>query len=74
MREASRTSGDWSNSNRDHITSTVRQAELPVVHETLRQGRPYTLVLRKTDALFTRAAAARSAAATDLARIIAAWG
>lgn len=59
---------------RDHITSTVTQAELPVAHETLRLGRPYTLVLRKTDALFSREAAIRRAAAKDLARLDAAWG
>ena len=35
-------------------------------HQTRRQGRPYTLVLTKTDELFTRATNARNKAVTDL--------
>ena len=34
--------------------SRIDAAELPVTHVTRRQGRPYTLVLAKTDALFAR--------------------
>jgi len=76
LADAASQSHDWRlvQQRRDHITSTVTQAELPVAHETIRQGRPYTLVLRKTDALFTREVAARRAAATDLARLAADWG
>lgn len=76
LADATTQSHEWrlAEQRRDHITSTVTQSELPVAYETLRQGRPYTLVLRKTDALFTREAAARRVAAQDLARIVAAWG
>jgi hypothetical protein len=38
-----------------------------VRHETRRWGRTYTLVLTKTDELFTRATDARHKAETDLA-------
>ncbi len=37
---------------RQHVHSRIDAAELPVSHVTRRQGRPYTLVLHKTDALF----------------------
>ena len=37
---------------RRHVHSTIDAAELPVRHETRRAGRPYTLVLTKTEALF----------------------
>ena len=40
---------------------------------TRRQGRPYTLVLNKTDALFTREQEARTRNETDLAWLEAAW-
>jgi hypothetical protein len=54
-------------SGRAHVHSLIDSAELPVRHETRRQGRPYTLVLTKTDELFTRATDARHKAETDLA-------
>jgi hypothetical protein len=41
--------------------------ELPITHVTRRMGSPYTLVLTKTRALFTRDAAERAAWARDLA-------
>ena len=37
---------------RQHIHQTLDHYALPVRHVTQRQGRPYTLVLEKTDALF----------------------
>jgi hypothetical protein len=37
------------------------------MHVTRRTGRPHTLVLTKTDALFEREAAARQTALADLA-------
>ncbi len=37
----------------------VDVAELPVKHQTRRVGRPYTLILTKTDALFEREAQQR---------------
>jgi hypothetical protein len=39
---------------RAHVHSRIDSAELPVHHQTRRAGRPYTLVLAKTDALFER--------------------
>lgn len=52
---------------RGHVHSQIDRAGLPVRHQTRRQGRPYTLVLTKTDELFTRANNARQQAITDLA-------
>lgn len=40
---------------------------------TRRQGRPYTLVLTKTDALFTDERDARATAAADLNWLAARW-
>ena len=42
-------------------------AELPVHHQTRRSGRPYTLVLTKTDALFEREREERQRDQSDLA-------
>jgi hypothetical protein len=53
-------------SGRRHVHTKIDLAELPVRHETRRRGRPYTLVLTKTDELFTRATDARRKAETDL--------
>jgi hypothetical protein len=36
---------------RQHIHGRIDAAELPVTHVTRRQGRPFTLVLTKTDDL-----------------------
>jgi hypothetical protein len=52
---------------RRHVHTQIDSAGLPVRHQTRRQGRPYTLVLTKTDELFTRATNARHNAVTDLA-------
>lgn len=52
---------------RQHVHTRIDSAGLPVRHQTRRQGRPYTLVLTKTDELFTRATKARHMAETDLA-------
>jgi hypothetical protein len=49
------------------VHTQIDSAGLPVRHQTRRQGRPYTLVLTKTDELFTRATSARHQAVTDLA-------
>src|SRR6266496_2917688 len=51
---------------RQHIHSRIDAAELPVAHVTRRHGRPYTLVLTKTDALFAREQEARIRDETDL--------
>jgi hypothetical protein len=39
---------------RRHVHSTIERSALPVSHQTRRTGRPYTLVLTKTPALFER--------------------
>ena len=52
---------------RRHVHSRIDQDELPVHHQTRRSGRPYTLVLRKTDALFARELETRRRDQADLA-------
>jgi hypothetical protein len=59
---------------RRHVHTQIDSAELPVRHQTRRQGRPYTLVLTKTDELFTRQRDARHKAVTDLTWLRSAWG
>lgn len=51
---------------RSHIHQRIDGAELPVDHQTRRSGRPYTLVLNKTDALFERERQARQRDQADL--------
>jgi len=58
---------------RRHVHSRIDGAELPVTHLTRRQGRPYTLVLTKTDALFTEDLQSRASAAADLEWLAAKW-
>ncbi len=58
---------------RKHIQQSIRAAELPVRHQTLRAGSPYTLVLAKTGALFERERKARQRAITDLAWLNESW-
>ncbi|MEW1723609.1 2OG-Fe(II) oxygenase [Streptomyces sp. NPDC093109] len=58
---------------RRHIHSRIELADLPVSHTTRRQGRPYTLVLAKTNAVFTQERAARALAETDLAWLREEW-
>ncbi|QIZ35851.1 2OG-Fe(II) oxygenase [Saccharopolyspora sp. ASAGF58] len=55
---------------RQHVHTQIDSAGLPVRHQTRRKGRPYTLVLTKTDELFTRAKTARHTAETDLKWLI----
>ncbi len=66
---------DWplAEPRRRHVHSRIDVAELPVGHVTRRQGRPYTLVLRKTDALFTNEAEARVGDQVDLEWLAVAW-
>ena len=58
---------------RHHIHSRIDSAELPVTDVTRRQGRPYTLVLTKTDALFTREQGARARDHADLEWLTVRW-
>ena len=44
---------------RRHVHARIDMAELPVHHQTRRAGRPYTLVLTKTEAIFERERSAR---------------
>ena len=59
---------------RRHVHAQIGSAELPMRHQTRRQGRPYTLVLTKTGELFTREKDARRNAMTALAWRTSAWG
>lgn len=59
---------------RRHVHTQIDSADLPVRHQTRRQGRPYTLVLTKTDELFTRATTAQHTADADLRWLTATWG
>jgi hypothetical protein len=58
---------------RRHVHSQIDSAELTVRHDTRRQGRPYTLVLTKTDELFAREKDKRHQAMTDLEWLTSAW-
>jgi predicted 2-oxoglutarate/Fe(II)-dependent dioxygenase YbiX len=75
LADPSRTALPWplAKERRRHVHSRIDAAELPVTHVTRRQGRPYTLVLTKTDALFTREREARTRDETDLEWLTAHW-
>ncbi|MHA6761569.1 hypothetical protein [Streptacidiphilus sp. PAMC 29251] len=66
---------DWplAKDRRRHIHNRIELADLPMTHTTRRQGSPYTLVLTKTDAVFTREQAARVRAETELAWLRQQW-
>jgi predicted 2-oxoglutarate/Fe(II)-dependent dioxygenase YbiX len=68
LEDRSRRTFEWplAKNGRQHVHSRIDGAELPVSHVTRRQGRPYTLVLNKTDALFSREQEARIRDETDL--------
>jgi len=51
---------------RAHIHQIIDGWDLPVTHTTRRTGRPFTLVLEKTAALFKRDAAERQSLREDL--------
>ena len=73
--DKSRRTFEWplAKERRQHVHSRIDAAELPVTHVTRRQGRPYTLVLNKTDALFAREQEARTKDETDLEWLAAEW-
>jgi hypothetical protein len=73
--DANRRTFEWplAKQGRRHVHSRIDAAELPVTHQTRRQGRPYTLVLAKTDALITREQEARIRDETDLEWLAAQW-
>jgi hypothetical protein len=51
---------------RQHIHRRIDEAELPVTHQTRRQGSPHKLVLSKTPQLFTRDTERRAQARSSL--------
>jgi hypothetical protein len=57
---------------RQHVHRRIDDAELPVRHQTRRQGSPHTLVLTKTKDLFKRGEQARRQDEADLAWLTAA--
>jgi hypothetical protein len=59
--------------SRRHVHARIDGAELPVSHETRRQGRPYTLVLTKTEELFDRERLARQRNEAHLAWLRKTW-
>jgi hypothetical protein len=71
----SRRTFEWplAKERRRHVHARIDAAELPVTHVTRRQGRPYTLVLTKTEALFAREQEARIRDETDLGWLAAQW-
>jgi hypothetical protein len=68
LEDRSRRTFEWplAKDGRQHVHSRIDGAELPISHVTRRQGRPYTLVLNKTDALFSREREGRIKDETDL--------
>jgi len=69
LHDPSRKTFEWplAQDRRAHVHRRVETAELPVTHETRRRGRPYTLVLAKTDELFERERQHRRRDEADLA-------
>jgi hypothetical protein len=75
LRDPTLRSYDWplAEPGRKHIHHIIDAAELPVRHQTRRQGRPYTLVLTKTDELFGRERKQREQNTADLAWLTATY-
>jgi hypothetical protein len=75
LEDQSRRTFEWplAQQRRQHVHSRIDAAELPVTHVTRRKGRPYTLVLNKTEALFGREQQARTRGETDLEWLAAQW-
>jgi hypothetical protein len=75
LEDKSRRTFEWplAQQGRRHVHSRIDAAELPVTHQTRRQGRPYTLGLRKTEVLFAREQEARIRDETDLEWLAAQW-
>ena len=75
LKDTSRRTFEWplAKQHRQHVHSRIDAAELPVTHVTRRQGRPYTLILTKTGAVFTREQERRVTDETDLEWLAAQW-
>jgi hypothetical protein len=69
LQDPARTRLEWpvAKGRRRDVHARIDAAELPVDHHTRRVGRPYTLILTKTDALFEREAEQRHREERDLA-------
>ena len=59
---------------RQHVHRQIDDAGLPVRHSTLRRGRPFTLMLEKTEALFQHDRDNRRQAERDLDWLVSAFG
>ncbi len=59
--------------SRAHVHRRIEAAELPVTHQTRRTGRPFTLVLTKTERLFTAERDRREQDRADLERLTVEW-
>ena len=68
LRSESARAHDWplAKPGRQHVHRQIDDAGLPVRHTTRRQGRPFTLVLEKTKALFQQEQDTRRQAQRDL--------
>jgi predicted 2-oxoglutarate/Fe(II)-dependent dioxygenase YbiX len=75
LEDPNRRAFEWplAQQRRQHVHSRIDAAELPVTHVTRRQGRPYTLVLKKIEALFDREREARIRDQADLEWLAAKW-
>ena len=75
LADPSRRAFEWplAQKRRQHIHSRIDAAELPVSHQTRRRGRPYTLVLKKTDGLFVQEREAWVKDEADLEWLAAEW-
>ncbi len=75
LEDKSRRTFEWplAKQRRQHVHSRIDTAELPVTHQTRRQGSPYTLILNKTEALFAREQEVRIGDETDLKWLTAQW-
>jgi hypothetical protein len=58
---------------RRHVHTRLDSAELPVRHQTRRAGRPFTLVLSKTEDVFERDRQARRRDEADLTWLHDTW-
>jgi hypothetical protein len=69
LRDPARRRFEWplAKERRAHVHRRIDAAELPVTHQTRRTGRPFTLVLTKTDALVKREMQRRRCDEEDLA-------
>jgi hypothetical protein len=68
LRASDRVRFEWplAQAQRAHIHGIVDSGELPVRHTTRRTGRPFTLMLEKTAAVFERDATDRRSWQSDL--------